>query len=82
MLESAHTPARTHLPVVELRTVVDARVDVLVRLSVGRLAPDHEEVGHERSAVSHVLYRLSVHYAEVVRSWNDAVDVTSEEWFW
>ena len=42
-------------------------MDVLVRLSGGSLAPDHEEVGHDRRAVSHVLYRLSVHYAEVVR---------------
>ena len=67
-LKSARTQARTHLPVVELWAVVDTRVDVLVRLTVGRLAPDHEEVGRERRAVSHVLYRLSVQHAEVVRS--------------
>ena len=68
ILESARTLARTHLPVVELRTVVDSRLDVFVRLSVGSFTPDHEEVGHDRRTVSHVLYRLSVHYAEVVRS--------------
>ena len=82
MSRIARILAHTHLPVVEFRTEVDAGVDVLVRLPVGSLAPDHEEVGHERRAVSHVLYRLSVHYAEVVRSWNDTVDVTLEEWFW
>ena len=64
----ARLPARTLSPVVELRTVVDSGVDVLVRPPVGRLAPDHKEIGHERRTVSHVLYRLSVHHFKVVRS--------------